>query len=192
MNEPIGSPGFQAAARVVRTLTWAQLALAGVLFILSLGLYTAEVVMRTFFNTGYPEYFEVVGFAFMYVFLLGAGGLYARNEDIMIEAVYLRLGERGRMWLVSIVYAAMVVTMAVIFFHTWKLIGLQMNTPTPLLGVPESVKWIPLLFLCASVVFTSLVELWGCAHWIASGMRPLVWTAPPFDVLDHEPEEDSP
>ena len=84
--------------------------------------------MRTYFNTGYPEYFEVVGFAFMYVFLLGAGGLYARNEDIMIEAIYHRLGERARMWLVSIVYVAMAVTMAVIFFHTWKLIGLQMNT----------------------------------------------------------------
>jgi hypothetical protein len=64
-----------------------------------------------------------------------------------------------------------------------------MNTPTPLLGVPESVKWIPLLFLSASIVFTSLVELWGCVQWIASGTRPLVWTAPPFDVLDHEPEE---
>ena len=190
MNEAIGSRGFQAAARVVRTLTWAQLALAGVLFILSLGLYTAEVVMRTYFNTGYPEYFEVVGFAFMYVFLLGAGGLYARNEDIMIEAIYHRLGERARMWLVSMVYVAMVVTMAVIFYHTWKLIGLQMNTPTPLLGVPESVKWIPLLFLSASIVFTSLVELWGCVHWIAGGTRPLVWTAPPFDVLDHESEEE--
>ncbi len=190
MSDVAGSPGFQKAARLVRALTWAQLSLAGVLFILSLGLYTAEVVMRTGFSTGYPEYYEVVGFAFMYVFLLGAGALYARNEDIMIEAIYLRLGPRPAAYLVSFVYAAMALTMAVIFFHTWKLIGLQMNTPTPMLEIPESVKWFPLLFLSASIVFTSLVELWGCVHWIASGTRPLVWTTPPFDTLDHEAEEE--
>ena len=122
MNGGIGLRGFHAAARLVRALTWIQLTVAGILFILSLGLYTAEVVMRTGFSTGYPEYYEVVGFAFIYVFLLGAGALYARNEDIMIEAVYQRLGDRAAAWLVLIVYAGMAVTMVMIFIHTWILI----------------------------------------------------------------------
>ena len=186
MSAGIGLRGFQAAARLVRALTWLQLTVAGILFVFSLGLYTAEVVMRTGFSTGYPEYYEVVGFAFIYVFLLGAGALYARNEDIMIEAIYQRLSQRAAAWLVLLVYAAMAVTMGVIFVHTWSLIQLQMNTPTPLLGVPESVKWFPLLFLSASVTLTSLVEVWGCANWVASGTRPLVWTAPHFDESDHE------
>ncbi len=191
MSGGIGLRGFHAAARLVRALTWIQLTVAGILFILSLGLYTAEVVMRTGFSTGYPEYYEVVGFAFIYVFLLGAGALYARNEDIMIEAVYQRLGDRAKVWMVLIVYAGMVGTMGVIFVHTWILIQLQMNTPTPLLGVPESVKWFPLLFLSASITLTSLVEMWGCANWVVSGTRPLVWTAPPFDTFDYEIEEET-
>ncbi len=184
MNALDQLPGFARAARIVRLLTWAQLALAGVLFVASLGLYTAEIVMRTGFSTGYPEYYEIVSFSFMYVFLLGASALYARNEDIMIEAVYFRLSERGKAWLVLLVYVLMVLTMAIIFVHTWRLIVLQINTPTPLLGVPESVKWIPLLFLSASIVFTSLVEVWGCLLWINRGTRPPVWPTPPFDTQE--------
>lgn len=191
MSSDIGLRWFHAAARLVRALTWIQLTVAGTLFILSLGLYTAEVVMRTGFSTGYPEYYEVVGFAFIYVFLLGASALYARNEDIMIEAVYQRLGDRAKAWLVLIVYAGIAVTMVMIFIHTWILIQLQMNTPTPLLGVPESVKWFPLLFLSASVTLTSLVEILGCAIWVVSGTRPMVWTAPPFDTVDYDIEEET-
>jgi TRAP-type C4-dicarboxylate transport system permease small subunit len=182
--------GFQVAARLVRGLTWAQLAMSGVLFILALGLYTAEVVMRTGFSTGYPEYYEVVGYAFIYVFLFGAGALYARNEDIMIEAIYQHLGQRAKAWLELVVYVTMAVTMVIVGIHTWILIGLQMNTPTPLLEVPESVKWFPLLFLCASIAFTSAIEAWGCVIWIARGTRPLVWTTPPFDVVDPNEKEE--
>ena len=42
--------------------------------------YAAEIVMRGFLNTGYPDYYEVVGIAFIYIFMFGAGALYARTR----------------------------------------------------------------------------------------------------------------
>jgi TRAP-type C4-dicarboxylate transport system permease small subunit len=142
----------------MRALAWAQLAVASLLFVAAMTLYAAEIVMRGFLNTGYPDYYEVVGIAFIYVFLLGAAALYARNEDIVIDLVYDRLPLSARPWLVLAVYVGIVATMTVVLVHT------------------------------ASIVFTSLVEALGCLIWIGSGTRPRTWPRGFFDQQPAEEE----
>jgi len=172
---------FAGAARGVRALALAQLAVAGILLTFAMCVNGAEIVMRSFFNTSYPDYYEIVGIAFIYVFLLSAGALYARDEDIAIDMLYNFLPRTARPWWILTVHLLVAITMAVVLFYTWRLIGLQSRTPTPLLGIPEAVKWWPLAFASLSIIYTSLVEVLGCVIWIASGTRPMTWPEPFFD-----------
>ena len=69
-----------------------------------------------------------------------------------------------------------------------QLIGLQRNTPTPLLRVPEAIKWYPLAIASLSIIASSLLEAWGCVLWIASGVRPKTWPEP---LLAQPPVEEA-
>jgi TRAP-type C4-dicarboxylate transport system permease small subunit len=180
--------GFQAAARLVRAMTHTYLALAATLFLLGLGLYTTEIVLRYGFRTGIPEYYELVGIGFIWVFLLGAAALYARNEDITIDLLHARLPERARPWLQLAVQLAVAVTMAVVAWYGWDLARRQWRTPTPLLKVSEAVRVAPLVLASASIVLSSLVEAWAALITIQAGRRVRVWPHPFFDQ-ETEPEE---
>jgi TRAP-type C4-dicarboxylate transport system permease small subunit len=173
---------FEIAARLVRGGTWTLLAAAASLFVLSIVVYTIEIVLRGFFFTSFPEYYEIVAFSFIYVYLLGAAALYARNEDVVIELLYNRLPEVLQRWLLLLIQIGIAVTMVTVFIHAVKIIDLQMHTPTPLLGVPEAIKWIPLAIAAAWITLSASVEAWAAIVWIRTGERLRVWTEPFFDL----------
>lgn len=188
MSPDLGPRWFGRAARGVRALAWVQLVAAGVLLVIGMGVNGAEIVMRSFFNTSYPDYYEVVGISFIYVFLLSAGALYARDEDIVIDMLFGLMPPSLRPWWVMAVHVLVAASMAIVLFYTIRLIGLQSSTPTPLLGIPEAVKWWPLAFASVSIIYTSLVEACSCGLWIGSGTRPKTW---PHPFFDHEPMEET-
>lgn len=188
MSARSASLAFGAAARIVRVLTAVYLAVAGATFVLALALYSAEIVMRAFFNTGFPEYYEIVGTAFIWVFLLGAAAMYGRDQDIVIELVQRRLPGRAGAWLELLVHAAIVATMAVTAEAGWRLAEAQWNVPTPLLEISESIKFLPLVVASVSIALSSGVQAWSCAIGLQTGKRPPVWPHPFFDE-ESQPEQ---
>jgi tripartite ATP-independent transporter DctM subunit len=183
MRRAVRFDAFAVAAGLVRALTVLYLWAAGALFLLGLALYTAEIVLRYGFDSGIPEYYELVGIGFIYVFLLGAAALYARSEDIVIDLIYARLPARAQAWLELAVQVAIVATMIVVAVQAWRLAVAQWNIPTPLLQVPEAVKVLPLVVGAASIALASAVEAWACAMSIARGPRRSIWTRPFFDQI---------
>jgi TRAP-type C4-dicarboxylate transport system permease small subunit len=180
MSAPLAT-GFEAAARAVRVMTALYLGLAGVLFVLGLALYATEIMLRYVFDTGLPEYYEIVGIGFIYVFLFGAAALYGRSEDIVIDLLYTRLPPPAQRWLAFAVHLAVAATMLLVAVQGWRLAAAQWNIPTPLLEVSEGIKVIPLVLAAASIAFASATEAWACLIWIATGTRHQIWTRPFFD-----------
>ncbi|NQU58507.1 MAG: TRAP transporter small permease subunit [Rhodospirillales bacterium] len=166
---------FNRIAQMVRALTWLHLAVAGSLFFLSTCALAADVVLRYFFSAPIAGLHESMTLAFTFVFMLGAAALYARNQDIVLDFVYLRLPVQVQRYLVLGVYLAIVVALIVVLYHTIHLINLQWNLPTPALRIPQSVFVVPVAIAMASIIVTSLVESWACVIWICSGIRPSVW-----------------
>ena len=105
----------------------------------------------------------------------GAAALYARNEDIVLEIVYRRLPAPVQRYLVLVIYVAIIVALAVVLDHTFTLIEVQWNLPTPALRVPQAVFAVPVAIASVSIILTSLVECWACILWIGKGNRPPVW-----------------
>jgi TRAP-type C4-dicarboxylate transport system permease small subunit len=184
---PRAPAGFAVAARTVRVLAWTQLAAAGLLFVGAMLVYGAEIVMRGFLNTSYPEYYEVVGISFVWIFFLSAAALYARDHDVVIDMVFKHVPARVKPWWVFVVQVAIAATMVLTLVYTLQLIGLQSRTPTPLLRVPEAIRWWPLAVASASMVLSSLVEAWACVVWAMTGEKPKVW---PNGFFDHEEDEE--
>lgn len=171
-----GAPrSFLLVAAAVRRLTTAFLAIACTIFAATLVLLSVDVTLRYGFNSSLPGLHEGVAIAFVYVFLLGAAALYARNEDIVLEFVYSRFPAKARRWFLLAIYVAVAVTMAIVLAQTAVLIESQKRIMTSALRVPLSIQWIPLAIAAASITFTSLVEIWACSIWIVSGTRPSVW-----------------
>jgi TRAP-type C4-dicarboxylate transport system permease small subunit len=159
-------------ARLVRLAGTAQLWLAAAIFAACIALYAVEIAMRLLFHGGFPDYFEIIGISFLYVFLLGAAALYARDEDIIIDFLYLKAPPAVQAWWLLGVHCIVAVTVAVTAVVTWRLIVLQSAVPTPLLRIPESVRWVPLLIATGSILLTATARAVACAVWIRSGQVP--------------------
>lgn len=175
MTPPASPPAFRAAASAVRGLARLELAAAGLLFALAMIALTAEVIARYGFNTTFQHLHEAVTIVFVYVFMLGAAALYARNEDIVITSLYDRLPRRTRELLLLAVYLMTAVVMAVVLVEAINLAQRQWRLPTPSMRVPRGVYGLAVATAAASILFTSLVECWACLIGLKSGTRPLVW-----------------
>jgi TRAP-type C4-dicarboxylate transport system permease small subunit len=163
-----------ALASFVRLVSTVQLWIAGVIFIGCVLFYGAEVFTRGLLNSSIPEYFEIVGIGFIYVFLFGAAALYGRDEDIIIGFLFDRASQAVQKWWLLVVHLLVMVTMAVTGIATFNIIQLQWSTPTPLLGISESTRWFPLAVACVSIVFTSGCRVVACIVWLNRGERPQI------------------
>jgi TRAP-type C4-dicarboxylate transport system permease small subunit len=166
---------FHALDRVRGLIGGAALGLAITLFGVSLLLLTADIVMRYGFNAPMAYVSEVVTIAFIYVYLLGAAALYARNEDLVLDLLYARVGARLRpVWLL-LIYLGIAATMIVTLRVTIELMVLLRTMPTPLLRIPFIIQHGALVACCAVILVSSLVDALGCVVWLQSGREP--WRA---------------
>ena len=149
-----------------------QLWLAALIFVGCVMLYGAEVFARGLLNRSIPEYFEIVGIGFVYVFLFGAAALYARDEDIVIGFVYDRAPALMQPWWLFGVHTAVAASAVVTASATFDIIALQWTTPTPLLGVPESIRWIPLAIASVSMAATAGCRMAACVVWATRCEQP--------------------
>lgn len=166
---------FHVLDRFRALLGSAALGIAIALFGISLLLLALDILMRYAFNSPMAYVSEVVTIAFIYVYLLGAAALYARNEDLVLDLLYRRVGERFRQVWLLLIYLGIAVTMIMTLQVTIELMILQRFMPTPLLRLPLIIEHGALLACCVVVLVSSLVDALGCLVWIRSGREP--WPA---------------
>lgn len=165
---------FHALARGTRVLTTGCLALSVFLFVACLAVLAADIALRTLFNHPLQNVSEGVIIAFIYVYMVGGAALYARNEDIALDYLFLKAGARPRaLWLLAI-YLLTAFTMAVVIVETWKLIIVQRGVLTPALRLPLAIEHAALALAATVILYASLVEAVGCWIWFRSGSRPRV------------------
>ena len=151
------------------------LAICLALFAGCLLLLAADIVMRYAFNAPMAYVSEVVTIAFIYVYLLGAAALYARNEDLVLDLLYRRVGERLRQIWLLLIYLGIAATMAVTLQVTIELMVIQRHMPTPMLRIPLIVEHAALAIASAIILVSSLVDAFGCLVWLRTGREP--WPA---------------
>jgi TRAP-type C4-dicarboxylate transport system permease small subunit len=173
---------FAALDRFRRLLGAAALWMAVALFGISMLLLSADIVMRYAFNAPMAYVSEVVTIAFIYVYLLGAAALYARNEDLFLDLLYNRVGPRLRQVWLLLIYLGVAATMLVTLEVTIQLMVLQRHMPTPLLRIPLIVEHGALVACCVVILVSSLVDALGCLIWLRSGREP--WPARAAAVHD--------
>jgi TRAP-type C4-dicarboxylate transport system permease small subunit len=166
--------------KLVWFLSTVQLVASGTLFVALITVYAIEVFVRNAFGGGFVEYYEIVGIGFLYVFMFGAAALYGRDEDITVSFIFLRAPSGLKAWWVLTVYVLICATTVVLGWESWKLISLQWTTPTPLLGVPESTRVVPVFAASISIAITSGCRIVACIVWLISGTRSQL--LPPFEA----------
>jgi len=156
--------GFQVT-RVV-------LSLCAIVFAICFLLLVADISGRYIFGYPLQRVSETVTISFIWVFFLGAAALYARSEDISVDALFELMPERIKaLWLLAI-SLAIAVTMALILQETLKLIHVQRRVLTPLLRLPLGVQHAGLAVAAGLIVFSSLIDAFACVVWLARGRRP--------------------
>jgi TRAP-type C4-dicarboxylate transport system permease small subunit len=166
---------FHLLDRARYALSAVALGLCIALFGICTVLLSADIVMRYVFNAPMAYVSEVVTIAFIYVYLLGAAALYARNEDLVLDVLYNRVGPRLRQVWLLLIYLGIAATMAVTLQVTVELMVLQRNMPTPLLRIPLIIQHAALVAASVVILFSSLVDALGCCVWMRTGRAP--WPA---------------
>lgn len=142
------------------------------LFLGCLVLLALDILLRYAFSSPIQQTSEIVSIAFIYVYLLGAAALYARNEDISLDFIFKRFGVSAQaIWLLFI-YLGIAVTMAVVCVETLTLMEIQKSIPTPLLRLPLAVEHAALAIASLLIAFTSLTDALHCWIWFRRGERP--------------------
>lgn len=165
---------FHTLARGTRGITAACLALCLILFVGSLGILAAEIALRYVFNHPLQNIGEAVIIAFIYVYMVGGAALYARNEDIALDYLFLKAGVKLRSLWLLLIYLALALTMAVVLVETVKLIQVQRGVLTPALRLPLGIEHAALALAATIILYASLVEALGCWIWFRTGTRPRV------------------
>lgn len=166
---------FRTLDGVRRFLGALALGICLALFAACTVLLSTDIVMRYIFNAPMAYVSEIVTIAFIYVYLLGAAALYARNEDLVLDVLYNRVGPRPRRVWLLLIYLGIAVTMTVTLQVTIELMILQRTMPTPLLRIPLIIQHAALAAASAVILFSSLVDALGCCVWMRTGREP--WRA---------------
>jgi TRAP-type C4-dicarboxylate transport system permease small subunit len=165
---------FRRLATGTRGISAACLALCVILFVGALGILAAEIVLRYVFGHPLQNIGEAVSIAFIYVYLVGGAALYARNEDVALDYLFLKAGVKVRALWLLVIYLAVALTMAVVLVETLKLIQVQRGVLTPALRLPLGIEHAALALAAGIILYASAVEALGCWIWFRNGTRPRV------------------
>lgn len=166
---------FLKFGRAVRAITSLYMNLAGAIFILAMVALTIDILLRYGANSSISGLHEAVVIAFVYVVMLGAVALYSKNEDIVVSVFVSKFPLNIQILIGFLVHIIIASTMLIVCQQTVLLTSVQMQVPTPQLGWPLGVQWIPLAIASGTIFAFSFMELWAHFLWWKLGSRPFVW-----------------
>ncbi len=143
-------------AGVDRVLDRVEFAVAWVCMATIVVSMAAGVAFRSLLDHSLAWTNELGVLALVWMTFLGASALYKRRAHIAVEALSLVLPPRGRRILGAALTALIAVTVALVGWHVLRLIPLQHSKPIPGLDLPRSVYGVPVLWMCASMLLTSI------------------------------------
>lgn len=150
----------------------AVLMICTILFGGCLLLLASDIALRYLLRSPMQHVSEIVTIAFIYVYLLGAAALYARNEDISLDFIFRRFGVSAQAIWLMIIYLGVAFTMAVTLVETISLMDIQKGIKTPSMRLPLGIEHAALAIMSLLILFTSLVDALHCWIWFRRGERP--------------------
>lgn len=166
---------FEAAARCVRIVTRGGLMLAATLFCVAIAGLACDVAMRYLLHSSIRGMQEIVNLLFIWIYMIGIAAMYARKGDAAITFIARALPISLQIVLASLVALGISASMSVVALETMHLIAAQLAIRTAELGLPEPLRFIPLVIAAACVAITSLIDFWSCTLWARFGVRPSIW-----------------
>jgi len=145
-----------ALARVDVVLDRIEFAVAWACMVAIVASLAAGVVFRGLLDQSLAWTNELGVLALVWMTFVGASALYKRRAHIAVDALALLLPPSGRRALATALVAVMGATVALVGWHVLRLIPLQHSKPIPGLDLPRSVYGVPVLWMCASMLFTSI------------------------------------
>ena len=145
-----------AFARVDRALERIEFAIAWACLLTIVAGMAAGVAFRSLLDHSLAWTSELCVLALVWMTFLGASALYKRRAHIAVDALALVLPPRARRMLRAALTILIAVTIALVGWHMLRLIPLQHSKPIPGLNLPRSVYGVPVLWMCASMLLTSI------------------------------------
>lgn len=145
-----------AVDRGLGRVEWLVAAAALVVMVISTAL---GVLFRGLLNSPLAWANDLAVLAMLWLAFIGASALYKERGHIAVDALGHLLPPRGRAWLGSALIVMMGTAIAVTGIEMLPLVRLQHLKVIPSLGLPRSANGIPVLWMSASMVLSSIVQL---------------------------------
>lgn len=151
---------LDAFKKLIAVLDRVSMLIAGAVFCLAFALLVYDIILRTAFNSSVNGLHELVVVMFIYVFMLGAVSLYARNEDVNIPLLVDALGPRSKTVVMAISHLCVFMIMAVVAFYSIRLLPSWHAQKTPALGFRKSWELAPVIYGTAIIALTGVLNAW--------------------------------
>ena len=145
-----------ALARIDLGLDRIEFAIAWVCMVTIVVSMAAGVAFRGLLDHSLAWTNELGVLALVWMTFLGGSALYKRRGHMAVDAVSMLLPPRARRILAATLVAVAGATVALVGWHVLRLIALQHAKPIPGLDLPRSVYGVPVLWMCASMLLTSI------------------------------------
>jgi len=143
-------------ARVDRLLGRVEFAIAWLSMAVIAGSLATGVVFRGLLAHSLAWTSELAVLALVWLTFLGGSALYKERAHIAVDALSLVLPPRGRRLLAASLTVLIAITVTLVGWRLLRLIPLQHGRPIPGLGLPRSVYGVPVLWMCASMLLSSI------------------------------------
>ena len=128
-----------------------EIYLPGVLFVVMLGTFLLQVVLRYFFSPlAWPE--ELVGFLYLWVILLATGYAERDKKLIRFSSLYDSVSQKGQLWMDIVGQTLVVVALAISFPPAMEYILYMGFRESIVLGIPMNLVFAPYPLFLASLI----------------------------------------
>ncbi len=149
-------------AALARLTGWIDVgfqAVTGLFLVILVSLNGIEVVSRTYFDYSLFWAFEIYQLLGNWMYFLGITLVYHRAEDITLDYFFERMEARQRERAQLVIHMVAAATLLVLAWYGAKLLGLQSETRSTGLGIPNHYYSMPIL-LSAVVMTFGIVRQW--------------------------------
>lgn len=148
--------GLTAVDRALGRIEWAVAAVCLVVMVIATAL---GVLFRSLLNSPLAWANDLAVLAMLWLAFIGASALYKDRGHIAVDALSHLLPPRARAGLGMVMIVMMGTAIAVTGIEMVPLVRLQHLKMIPSLGLPRSANGIPVLWMSASMVLSSIRQL---------------------------------
>ena len=149
---------------ITRSFNAAASAIGGGLFLTLFVVFLIQITARFGFNKPLAWTDELAVILYIWVIMWAASTMVAQREHVVFDLVWNSVGRRSRMAM-KVIGNLMIGGLSLVAIPAcWDYVSFMGREGTPVLGMPFTWVFVPIVLLLVTLVTRAVLEIWSALH----------------------------